>query len=72
MTFKTKFYAALEDFINIEGAKVVDFDERTVYGGGCETCAYSYVEVTITYEKDGKTLYYEYNGTFADLINALA
>ena len=71
MTFQENFYAALERFLNIEGAKVTGFDEVTRYGGGCETCAYTYVEVTIFYEVDGERKFYDYNGTFSDLINAL-
>lgn len=56
-----------------DAIEVTGFEEGIAYGGGCETCSYEYIEVEIFYNtaKGGKTYVYYYDGTFADLINAL-
>ena len=52
---------------------VTDFEDRTEYGGYCETCSYEYVVVDIYYTtvKGGRKTY-TYDGTFSSLIRNLS
>lgn len=77
MTWQDDMYAALADMLRTIYLKDVDvvvgFDDRTVYGGGCETCAYSYVVCDITYlDSEGNHRLFEYDGSFSDLLANLA
>jgi hypothetical protein len=50
--------------------EVTSWEDRTEYGGYCETCSYEYVVVDINYVEavTGKRQTYTYDGTFATLI----
>jgi hypothetical protein len=51
---------------------VTGFEDRTEYGGYCETCSYEYVVVDIYYFTDnGGRKTYTYDGTFSSLIRNL-
>ena len=76
MGYKEKMNEAVAEFLrekyNIDAVTVIDFDDRTVYGGYCETCAYEYTEADITYlDSNGEAQVYSYSGTFAELLNSI-
>lgn len=75
MSLNDNICAALADFLRdreVDVREVLSYDEETKYGGYCETCAYEYVVLDIMYENsEGKTKYYTYNGSFAELIRSL-
>ena len=49
--------------------KVVDVQEKHVYGGYCETCAYDYLQVVIEYiDGSGKSQEYEFYGSLSELM----
>jgi hypothetical protein len=54
--------------------RVTGFEDRTEYGGGCETCEYTYTVVDIYYDRilaaSGQGVY-TYDGSFSELIAAL-
>lgn len=52
--------------------RVTSWEDRTEYGGYCETCSYEETVVDITYRTTaGGTKTYTYYGSFADLVSAL-
>ena len=53
--------------------KVVGFEEKTKFGGGCNTCAFDYTEVDV-YFKDwgGRLLKYSIGDTFDSLVLKLS
>ena len=74
--FKVGLAEAMAQMIRSEGldcVEIVDWDDRTVYGGYCETCAYEYAVVDITY-KDSleQVCLYTYSDDFGTLIRRLA
>lgn len=77
MAWQEDMYSALAELLRERYRKDVDvvvgFEDRTVYGGGCETCAYSYLVCDITYlDSEGDRRNFEYDGSFADLLAHLA
>jgi hypothetical protein len=51
-------------------AEVTDFEDETYYGGYCKTCEYTKTHCRITYRLGtGEARTYEYEGSFASLIN---
>ena len=75
MSLNDNVCAALADFLrerDVDVREVLSYEEEMKYGGYCETCAYEYMVLEITYEdSNGKTQYYTYDGTFAELIRSL-
>ena len=75
MSLNDNVCAALADFLrerDVDVREVTSYEEEMKYGGYCETCAYEYMVLEITYEdSNGKTQYYTYDGTFAELIRSL-
>jgi hypothetical protein len=74
--FSASFIEALKRYIEYsESGRVVsitDFEDYTVYGGYCETCAYEETNCKITYvDANGATREYSYYGSFAELIGDL-
>jgi hypothetical protein len=71
------FLTSLANFVkaekNIEGEVVITHLEEESGGtGGCESCAYTYHEMNISYSVDGKSGgYYVYDGSFDYLVNRL-
>lgn len=77
MSWKEKMYEALagymRDSYGTDAVKVIDFEDRTEYGGYCETCAYETTVCEITYiDSKGKTQKYTYWGPFSELIGGLS
>jgi hypothetical protein len=69
---------ALTKFLMDQGVtdivRVTSFQDRTEYGGFCDTCEYTYTVVDIYYDKivaGSKPGVYTYDGSFADLILSL-
>lgn len=57
---------------DLDVVEVVDWEERTVYDGYCETCYYEYVVVDIEYrDSEGTVKTYTYDGTFSSLMREL-
>lgn len=76
MGWKEGMYSALTEYLKsyykLDIVEVIDFQDRTEYGGGCETCAYEYVVCDITYRTSkNKVKTYEYNDSFSSLIAGL-
>lgn len=73
--FETVFYDALLGFLKsngVEATAVTGFDDRTEWGGGCETCEYQYVVMDIYYtDNAGRFRTYTYDGGFSSLISEL-
>lgn len=70
------FYDSIARYITNMGyqdvVEVINVDEGIQYGGGCETCSYEYIAITVTYkDNNGKSRDAEISGTFVDLINSL-
>jgi hypothetical protein len=56
----------------VDAVEVTDWEDRTEHGGYCETCAYEYVVVDITYvDSEGARKTYVYDSSFSDLIASL-
>lgn len=75
MSLNDSICAALADFLrerDVDVREVLSYEEEMKYGGYCETCAYEYMVLEITYkDSNNKTKYYTYDGTFAELIRSL-
>ena len=74
--FKVGLADAMAQLVRSAGEdckEVIDWDDRTVYGGYCSTCAYEYAVVDITYkDSEGFTSVYTYSDDFGSLIRRLA
>lgn len=68
-------YEALARFLrsrDYDVEKVTDFDEDTVWSGGCDTCGWDETSVTIYYrDSDGLSKKYYYSGKMVDLVREL-
>lgn len=75
MSLNENIRYAFAQFLKDRGldvVEVIDWDERTVYGGYCETCAYEFIEVDIEYRNsEGTVKTYTYDGTFSSLMREL-
>lgn len=74
--FKVGLAEAMAQMLRSRGLdchEILDWDDRTVYGGYCETCAYDYVVVDITYrDSQDQRHMYTYDDNFSALIRELA
>lgn len=76
MAFKDSLNEALakylRDNVALDVVEVLEFEDKTIYGGYCETCAYEEVVAVITYkDSTGDTREYQYYSSFANLIRNL-
>jgi len=74
MTWKDEMMSGVAGFLRerlaLDVVKVVDFTDRTEYGGYCETCAYEDTVCDIVYiDSHGDRKTYKHYDTFASLIN---
>lgn len=73
--WKEEMYEAIAEYLRfiytgLDINKVIDFEDRTEYGGGCSTCAYEETVCDITYlDSKGKVKTHTLTGTFSDLIS---
>lgn len=77
MAWKEDMYEALAGYLRepfgIDAVTVVDFDDRTEYGGYCSTCAHEETVCDIKYlDSNGKVQTYTYYGTFTELIGSIS
>ncbi|MFE2997959.1 hypothetical protein ACFXG4_23435 [Nocardia sp. NPDC059246] len=64
-----KHLATTED---LDIAEVYSFEERVMSSGGCETCAFDWVVVDVTYkDSQGRKREFRFDDDFATLVRAL-
>lgn len=73
--FASTFYTALRDFLksrDVDAVEVTYVDDRTEYGGYCETCEYTYTVIDIDYiDSNGNPRTHTYSGDLGELIREL-
>ena len=72
MSWKDQMMNAMSEFVSDQIGRnviVLRYEDRTEYGGFCETCSYDY-EVIDFYDTDGKMVY-TYEGSMADFMEQL-
>jgi len=76
MTWKERMYAGLGEFLrsmDIDAIEVTNFEDRTEYGGYCDTCAYETTVCDLTYrDSKGKVGTWTYYGSFAELVQSIS
>lgn len=75
MSFEDRLYESMTYMLrdrDVEVEKVIGWDDRTVYSGGCSTCAFEYAVVDIYYiNAEGTQKTFTYNGEFGELMRSL-
>ena len=75
MSVSTSINTALANFLRELGksvATVDSYDEKTIYGGYCNTCSYEEQVLVVSYTtEDGSSEKYTINDTFAGVIRLL-
>jgi hypothetical protein len=74
-TLNNSIKVALAEYLrdrNFDCVEVTAWEDGTKSTGYCETCYYEYAGVDIWYtDSNGDSQYYEYYGSFGELISAL-
>ena len=75
MTWKERMYSGLGEYLRSMGfdaIEVTDFEDRTEYGGYCDTCAYETTVCDLTYrDSKGKVNTWTYYDSFAELVKSI-
>jgi hypothetical protein len=70
--FKNALLVMVQQYSDPGAVEVLDFEEETVEGGYCSTCAYTETVVDVEYRRQaGHRRTWRYSGGFADLIRDL-
>lgn len=75
VTFEQMFHTSLAAFLRnqgIDAVRVTDTEDRTEYGGYCETCSYEYTVIDIYFiDSDDRRQKYTYSGDLGELMREL-